>query len=75
MSVSARCPPPRRAAKDTTKRDYSLMPKNVSKLFAVRIINATVLSGIAAGSFPVLDIDFLRVLVSIAASEPSTRSA
>ena len=52
---------------------FSLKPRNAPNRLAVRIFNATGLSGVAPGSLPELDIDILRAVVSIAASDPSTR--
>ena len=52
---------------------FSLKPRNAPRRFAVRIVNPTGLSGVAPGSLPELDIDILRAVVSIAASDPSAR--
>ena len=54
--------------------NFSLKPGNAPKLFVVRIVNATVLTGGAAGSLPELDIDVLRTLLFIAASDLSPDS-
>ena len=53
--------------------NLSLKPGNAPTLLAVRRLHAMGLSGIAAGSLPVLDIDVLRMSVSIGASDVVAR--
>ena len=50
--------------------NLSLEPGNAPKLLAVRSVHATGSSGVAAGSFTVLDLDALPARISIAAPAP-----